>query len=134
MAALFFSIPGAVAAALLADRIGRKVLMGGVWLWARSCCFCSPDCIRRCCQPASRYDFLRHLQYRDERPGVVTSFLGAELSPTRLRTIGQSISVVGGRTGASISAFLFPLIFARIGLYGAIMTLAAIAVLVLSFQ
>lgn len=55
--------------------------------------------------------------------------LGVELSPTRIRTVGQSITVVGGRIGASISAFLFPLLFARLGEVGVIALLAALSVL-----
>lgn len=53
--------------------------------------------------------------------------LGVELSPTRIRTVGQSITVVGGRTGASISAFLFPLLFTRLGEVGVIALLAGVA-------
>lgn len=55
--------------------------------------------------------------------------LGVELSPTRIRTVGQSITVVGGRIGASISAFLFPLLFTRLGEVGVIALLAALSVL-----
>ena len=55
--------------------------------------------------------------------------LGVELSPTRIRTIGQSITVVGGRIGASISAFLFPLLFGAIGETGVIGLLAGVSVL-----
>jgi MFS family permease len=55
--------------------------------------------------------------------------LGVELSPTRIRTVGQSITVVGGRTGASISAFLFPLLFTHIGEVGVIALLACVALL-----
>jgi hypothetical protein len=40
------------------------------------------------------------------------------------RTIGRAISVAGGRTGAPLTAFLFPLIFARTGVVGAIYTMA----------
>lgn len=54
---------------------------------------------------------------------------GVELSPTRIRTVGQSITVVGGRIGASISAFLFPLLFARMGEVGVLVLLAALSVL-----
>jgi MFS family permease len=57
-----------------------------------------------------------------------TGILGVELSPTRVRTIGQSITVVGGRIGASISAFLFPLLFGTIGETGVIFLLAFISV------
>jgi MFS family permease len=55
--------------------------------------------------------------------------LGVELSPTRIRTVGQSITVVGGRTGASISAFLFPLLFNHLGEVGVIGLLAGVSVL-----
>jgi MFS family permease len=55
--------------------------------------------------------------------------LGVELSPTRIRTVGQSITVVGGRTGASISAFLFPLLFTHLGEVGVIGLLAGVALL-----
>ncbi|HTU55425.1 MAG TPA: MFS transporter [Acetobacteraceae bacterium] len=54
--------------------------------------------------------------------------LGVELSPTRIRTVGQSITVVGGRIGASISAFLFPVLFTRLGEVGVIVLLAVLSV------
>jgi MFS family permease len=54
---------------------------------------------------------------------------GVELAPTRVRTVAQSISVVGGRIGASTSAFLFPLLFGLIGEGGVIALLAGCAVL-----
>lgn len=53
--------------------------------------------------------------------------LRVELNPTRFRTVGQSITVVGG-IGASISAFLFPLLFTRLGKVGVIALLAALSV------
>jgi Sugar (and other) transporter len=53
--------------------------------------------------------------------------LGVELSPTRVRTIGQSVTVVGGRIGASISAFLFPPLFGVLGETGVIAMLAAVS-------
>ncbi len=64
-------------------------------------------------------------------PAIVsgTGILGVELAPTRIRTVAQSITVVGGRIGASISAFLFPLLFARIGEAGVILLLAGISIL-----
>jgi MFS family permease len=55
--------------------------------------------------------------------------LGVELSPTRIRTVGQSITVMGGRIGASTTAFLFPLLFTSIGEEGVIVLLAAVALL-----
>lgn len=64
-------------------------------------------------------------------PSMVSGagMLGVELSPTRIRTVGQSITVVGGRIGASISAFLFPLLFTAIGEVGVIGLLAGVALL-----
>lgn len=64
-------------------------------------------------------------------PSIVSGagILGVELSPTRIRTVGQSITVVGGRIGASISAFLFPLLFTSIGEVGVIALLAGVALL-----
>jgi len=64
-------------------------------------------------------------------PSMVSGagILGVELAPTRVRTVAQSVSVVGGRIGASLSAFVFPLLFARIGETGAIAVLAACSVL-----
>ncbi len=55
--------------------------------------------------------------------------LGVELSPTRVRTFGQAVTVIGGRTGASISAFLFPLLFTRLGEVGVIALLAIVSLL-----
>ncbi len=51
-----------------------------------------------------------------------------ELSPTRIRTIGQSVTVVGGRIGASSSAFLFPPLLGVLGETGVIGLLAAVSV------
>ncbi|HTV45148.1 MAG TPA: MFS transporter [Stellaceae bacterium] len=64
-------------------------------------------------------------------PSMVSGagILGVELAPTRVRAVAQSVSVVGGRIGASISAFLFPLLFARVGEVRTIAALAACAVL-----
>ena len=64
-------------------------------------------------------------------PSMVSgaAILGVELTPTRIRSVAQSVSVVGGRIGASISAFLFPVLFGRIGEIGTISLLAACAVL-----
>lgn len=55
--------------------------------------------------------------------------LRVELAPTRIRTIGQSATVIGGGIGASISAFLFPLLFDALGQTGLIALLAALSVL-----
>ncbi len=62
-------------------------------------------------------------------PGLVSGagILGAELAPTRIRTVAQSITVAGGRIGAATSAFAFPLLFAGIGQMGAYFVIAGLA-------
>ncbi|HEY1427241.1 MAG TPA: MFS transporter [Caulobacteraceae bacterium] len=50
-------------------------------------------------------------------PGLVSGagIYGVELAPTRIRSVAQSITVVGGRIGASISAFAFPQMVGSLG-------------------
>ncbi|MFI4974124.1 MAG: MFS transporter [Caulobacterales bacterium] len=64
-------------------------------------------------------------------PGLVSGagVLGVELAPTRIRTVAQSITVAGGRIGAALSGFAFPLLFAGIGQAGAYWVIAGLAVL-----
>lgn len=64
-------------------------------------------------------------------PGLVSGagVLGVELAPTRIRSVAQSITVAGGRIGAAISGFAFPLLFAGIGQAGAYWVIAALALL-----
>lgn len=58
-----------------------------------------------------------------------TGILGVELTPTRIRTFGQAITVIGGRIGASVSGFLFPLIFTQFGEVSAIFVLVLLSML-----
>jgi MFS family permease len=62
-------------------------------------------------------------------PGLVSGagILGVELAPTRIRSVAQSITVAGGRIGAAVSAFAFPLLFAGIGKAGAYWVIAGLA-------
>jgi MFS family permease len=64
-------------------------------------------------------------------PGLVSggAILGVELSPTRVRSVAQSITVAGGRIGATLSSFAFPLLFGLIGHAGTYWILAALGVL-----
>ncbi|HEY1856675.1 MFS transporter [Acidocella sp.] len=63
-------------------------------------------------------------------PSMVSGsgILGVELAPTRIRTVAQSITVVGGRLGASLSAFVFPLVFMKLGEEAAIAILAGLSI------
>jgi hypothetical protein len=64
-------------------------------------------------------------------PGAVSGsgLLGVELSPTRIRSIAQSVTVVGGRVGASTAAFLFPALLGVTGVTGLLYILAAVSLL-----
>jgi MFS family permease len=68
--------------------------------------------------------------YAQSGPALVSSsgLLGVEFSPTRIRSVAQSVTVVMGRIGAAIITFVFPLLFKGIGEVGAIFTLVGIAV------
>jgi MFS family permease len=64
-------------------------------------------------------------------PGAVSGsgLLGVELSPTRIRSIAQSVTVVGGRIGASTAAFLFPALLGVTGVTGLLYILAAVSLI-----
>ncbi len=64
-------------------------------------------------------------------PGLVSGagIYGVELAPTRIRAVAQAITVAGGRIGAAISGFAFPLLFGRIGEAGTVLILAGLSLL-----
>jgi MFS family permease len=127
-----FVIPGALIGVGLIDRLGRKQLqiagfigaavMLGLFAYLHDQVMAAPA-----------FGMLLFGLYSlliTAGPSTVAGagILGVELSPTRIRTIGQSITVVGGRIGASISAFLFPLLFGVLGETGVIALLALVSV------
>jgi MFS family permease len=63
-------------------------------------------------------------------PGLVSGagVYGVELAPTRIRSVAQGVTVVGGRIGASISGFAFPLMVGGVGLVGSMWVLAGLSV------
>jgi len=131
ISAFVFVIPGAVLGAFLIDRIGRKQLefwgflgaavMLALFAWRRDEAMASP---------ILGMILFGLYSVLISGPGTVSGagVLGVELSPTRIRTIGQSVTVVGGRIGASISAFLFPPLFGVLGETGVIGLLAVVSV------
>ena len=62
-------------------------------------------------------------------PGLVSGagVYGVELAPTRIRSVAQSITVIGGRIGAAISGFLFPQMNAHLGFVWTIVGLAGLS-------
>lgn len=129
---VLFILPAAVVGALLVDRVGRKPLtiLGfagsavslGLFAWFHDAAMAAPV-----------FGFALFGLYNVMivvGPGTVAGagLLGVEVSPTRVRSIGQAVTVVGGRIGASTSAFLFPVLFGVIGEQGVIWLLAATSV------
>jgi MFS family permease len=62
-------------------------------------------------------------------PGLVSGagVFGVELAPTRVRSVAQAITVCGGRIGAAISGFVFPVLFGAIGEIWTMGVLAALS-------
>ena len=126
---VLFILPAAVLGALLVDRAGRKVLLVlgflgsaislGLFAWLHDMAMALPV-----------FGFALFGLYNVMivvGPGTVAGagLLGVEVSPTRIRSIGQAVTVVGGRIGASIAAFVFPVLFGVMGEQGVIWLLAA---------
>ena len=126
---VLFILPAALAGAFLVDRAGRKLLTAvgflgsavslGLFAWLHDAAMAAPV-----------FGFALFGLYNVMivvGPGTVAGagLLGVEVSPTRIRSIGQAVTVVGGRIGASISAFVFPVLFGVIGEQGVIWLLAA---------
>jgi MFS family permease len=132
IASFVFVIPGALIGVSLIDRIGRKQLqtwgfigaaaMLGLFAYLHDQVMAAPA--------LGMLLFGLYSLLITAGPSSVAGagILGVELSPTRIRTIGQSITVVGGRIGASIAAFLFPLLFGVLGETGVIYLLAAVSI------
>jgi len=64
-------------------------------------------------------------------PGLVSGagIFGVELAPTRIRSVAQSISVVGGRIGEAIAGFVFPVLNLHIGFVASMWGLAGLSLL-----
>jgi MFS family permease len=127
-----FVIPGALLGVSLIDRIGRKQLQvfGFIGAAVMLGLFAGLHAQAMAMPAFGMLMFGLYSLLITAGPSTVAGagILGVELSPTRIRTIGQSVTVVGGRIGASISAFLFPLLFGVLGETGVIWLLAGVSV------
>ena len=64
-------------------------------------------------------------------PGLVSGagVYGVELAPTRIRSVAQSITVIGGRVGAALSGFVFPVLNAQLGFVWTMVGLALLSLI-----
>jgi MFS family permease len=127
-----FVVPGALIGVAMIDRIGRKQLQTWGFIGAAILLglFAGLHDEAMAMPALGMLLFGLYSLLITAGPSTVAGagILGVELSPTRIRTIGQSVTVVGGRIGASISAFLFPLLFGVLGETGVIWLLAAVSI------
>ncbi|HEY3800772.1 MAG TPA: MFS transporter [Caulobacteraceae bacterium] len=128
---LIFVIPPSILMSwFLLDRVGRKPVQvwgfvaGAVTLaifaWMRS----TPGI-----SALAAYIVYGLFNVAQTGPGLVSGagVYGVELAPTRIRSVAQSITVIGGRIGATIAAFAFPLLNAKLGFIVTISGLGAMS-------
>lgn len=130
---LVFTLPGALLGVALIDRVGRKKLMSAGFFGAGAALALFAG-LHDKAMAVPALGLLLYGLYSlliTAGPSMVAGagILGVELSPTRVRSIGQSVTVVGGRIGASISAFLFPPLFGIMGEQGVIWLLVVVSVI-----
>jgi len=128
---LIFVIPASLLMSwFVIDRVGRKPLQVwgfvagavilGVFTWMRA----TPGV-----SALAAYVVYGLFNIAQTGPGLVSGagVYGVELAPTRVRSIAQSITVIGGRIGAAISGFVFPILNADIGFVWTIAGLAGLS-------
>jgi MFS family permease len=130
---LAFTIPAAVVMSIwMIDQVGRKPLQ--VWGFVATALTVGVFALMQ--GQLTRAPLVALLVFglfnvAATAPGIVSGsgVLGVELAPTRIRSVAQSITVAGGRIGAALSGFVFPLLFAGAGQTAAYWVIAALAVL-----
>ena len=129
---LVFVVPASLLMSwFLIDRIGRKPLQ--VWGFAISAVLLIIFAMLRsklAGAPALAFIVYGLFNVSQTGPGLVSGagVFGVELAPTRIRSVAQAITVAGGRIGAAISGFAFPLLFGAIGEISTMLILVALSV------
>ena len=124
-----FTIPGALLAVATLDKLGRRIMQAAGFI-GMGLSFLVFALI-----PGS--PIFKLLMYGLNRfssqagPGSVSAagMLGVELAPTKVRALVQAITVLSGRIGAVVTAFVFPYLFSTYGLNFAIGFLSVISII-----
>lgn len=127
---LIFVIPPSILMSwFLIDRVGRKPMQ--VWGFVAGAAVLALFTWMRATPGVSAlasYIVYGLFNVAQTGPGLVSGagIYGVELAPTRIRSVAQAITVIGGRIGAAISGFVFPILNGQVGF---VATMAGLAVL-----
>ena len=127
-----FIVPGTLLGCFVIDRAGRRALMAVGFVTAGLALFAFAPLQ----EASTRSPVLGFVMFgiyaftMSLGPGTVagSGLLGVELSPTRIRSIAQAVTVLGGRIGASSAAFVFPVLLDHMSTVTLIMILGATSI------
>jgi MFS family permease len=129
---LVFTIPPSILMSVfLIDRFGRKPVQ--IWGFVAGAVIIGLFALfqrQLLAAPITALIVFGLFNVAETAPGIVSGagILGVELAPTRIRSVAQSITVAGGRIGAAIAGFAFPLIFGGLGQSAAYWIIAILGV------
>lgn len=110
-----FYTPGTLLGCALIDRIGRKRLMAIGYVMSAIALFAFAANLSRADSWLGFFLLGGYLFAISIGPGAVSGsgLLGVELAATRVRSVAQAITVVGGRLGGAFAAIAFPVLLKR---------------------
>ncbi len=123
--------PGTLLGVMLVDRVGRRLMTAlGFGLCGIGLLGFAPMLGTAAHAPALAFAMFALYNFSlCMGPGAISGagLLGVELAPTRIRSIAQALTVVGGRIGAALAAFVFPELLGAIGAVSLMVVLAVVS-------